>query len=214
MRVYACSSRVNIGWIMGETSVDIVTADSTTTSFLPNGILTCFCNSLIFKDPICPNHRNDLDWFKGNSTLLFSKRNRLETQLGQWRQGDFYGCFWSVSVYLVNNSGSDLFSISHGVALCKYKVKDDFSSLAPASLLAYRGGQRRRNLEPELLYWINIEAHLTFRFHVMLSLMGETHLNWFYCSLETEALQVIWLKWNNCPHRSHKWLAERVRGRK
>ena len=54
------------------------------------------------------------DWTKLSwTTLLFSKRNRLETQLGQWWQGDFYGCFWSLSLYLVNNSGSDIFSISH-----------------------------------------------------------------------------------------------------
>ena len=70
------------------------------------------------------------DWTKLSwTTLLFSKRNRLETQLGQWWQGDFYGCFWSVSLYLVNNSGSDIFSISHSVALCECKVKDDFTSL-------------------------------------------------------------------------------------
>ena len=109
-------------------------------------------------------------------------------------KGIFMGAF-GVSLFILLTTLAVTFSqfltVLHYVNV---RLKMTLALLLPASLLAYRGGQRRRNLEPELLYWSNIEAHLTFRFHVKLSLMGETHLNWFYCSLETEALQVIWLK--------------------
>ena len=42
---------------------------------------------------------------------------------------------------LFRTPGSDLFSISHSVVLCKCESKDNFNCVANR-LLAYRGGQR------------------------------------------------------------------------